>query len=111
MTLNTWSTKLKKLKKVEPLEKDIENAFVRWCRGQGIKTVKPQVPSWPDRFVFMHDGTLALIEFKRPGKHLTPNQFAVKSALRVLGFEVHVCHSKQEAIDAIRFETAVNKKV
>lgn len=111
MKIDTWSTKLKNLKTVAPLEKDIENSFVRWCRSQGMKSVKPQIPSWPDRFVFMHDGGLALIEFKRPGKHLTPNQFAVKSALRLLGFEVHVCHSKEEAINAIRIEEANNKRI
>lgn len=95
-----------RLKKIEPLEKNIEQSFVRWCKANGILTVKCQAPSWPDRLVFGETGVFCLIEFKRPGKKLTINQHAVKLALDLLGFKVHVCHSRVEAIEAYEKEKA-----
>lgn len=93
-----------RLKKIEPLEKNIEQSFVRWCKANGILAIKCKAPSWPDRIVFGPIGVFCLIEFKRPGKKLTINQHAIKLSLDLLGFKVHVCHSKQEAIEAYEKE-------
>lgn len=98
---------IKTLRIVRPLEKNIEQAFVRWCKSHGITTVKCGVPSWPDRLVFGPGSVFVMIEFKRPGNKLTINQLGVKTLLAAVGFKVHVCHSREEAIDAYREEALV----
>jgi hypothetical protein len=95
-----------KLKTIAPLEKNIERSFVRWCKQNGITTIKSGVPSWPDRFCFGPPGIFVMIEFKRPGKSLTINQHTIKILLASLGHTVYVCHSKEEAINAYREECA-----
>lgn len=91
----------KTLRPIEPLEKDIEQSFVRWCKKEGVLAIKLYEPSYPDRLVLCK-GTFIFIEFKRKGRILTANQRHIALKLRKLGFKVYVAHSKQEAIDALK---------
>ena len=69
------------------------------CIKQGIVGAMG-TRGWPDYLVLMKSGRSFWIEFKAPGKHLTPLQDQRREALMELGHWVYVCHSKQEALDA-----------
>lgn len=59
-----------------PLEKDIENKVVKYARSLGwlvYKFTSPAQRSVPDR-LFMRNGVVLFIEFKRKGEKATPKQ-------------------------------------
>lgn len=81
------------------LEKDIEARARAWAISEGwlvYKFVSPATRSVPDR-VFIRDGRVVFIEFKRPGGALTPGQTREIARMRRAGAEVHVCYSVEEA--------------
>jgi hypothetical protein len=57
---------------------------------------------WPDRLFFIPGGRPLLIEFKKPGKVPTPKQAHRIKELRELGYDVEVCDSKEQGVEAIR---------
>jgi hypothetical protein len=88
-----------------PLEKTIENKFVKWATQQGCMCLKLNVVgrrSWPDRLVLVPTGGMLLIEFKRPGGKLSPGQEMLHEELDKIGHTVHVCYSAEAAADLVR---------
>jgi len=85
-------------------EKDIEAKV----RAQAItagwlvyKFTSPSCRSVPDR-LFIRDGRVVFIEFKRPGGRLTSGQAReIKRLRQIGGVEVYVCYSVEEACDAL----------
>lgn len=74
------------------LEKSIEAAVRRYAEQGGCITYKMNGPGhrgWPDR-MFMYDGKVLFIEFKRAGKEPTPLQAEIHDRLRRAGFDVFV---------------------
>lgn len=72
------------------LEKDIENAFVKFCRDKGLKALKLRVDGqngFPDRTVFTVKGPI-LFEFKRPKGTLRSMQKCWILWLESLGVKV-----------------------
>lgn len=85
------------------LEKDIEAK----ARAKAIeagwlcyKFTSPSRRSVPDR-LFIRDGRVVFIEFKRPGGKLTSGQGREIERLRKVGAEVYVCYSVEGACDAL----------
>ena len=74
------------------LERDIENACVRYAELQGWEHIKLDRAKrgWPDRLFLGPDGRRLLVEFKRPGQKARPLQKAVHQRLFVLGHPVHL---------------------
>ena len=83
------------------LEVHIENNFVEFVEeGYGdwhCKKVKKFGRGWPDRILIGPKATVYFIEFKQPGEDPTKVQLYIHNLLRKLGFDVHVCHSTEEA--------------
>ena len=81
-----------------PLEKDIEKKACEWAKSQGWLTYKftsPNRRSVPDR-IFVKQGHVIFIEFKRPGGRLTSGQEREIEKLVDHGAEVHVAYSVEE---------------
>jgi hypothetical protein len=87
------------------LESQIEAAAVKAAKADGWEAYKftsPQRRSVPDR-LFIREGRVVFIEFKRPGGKLTSGQEREIAKLRKAGAEVHVCYSAQEAAEALKY--------
>ena len=89
-----------------PLEKAIEGAFLRymWKAYPKIRTPKLAMisqRSWPDRIVFLPNGHVLLIEFKRKGEKPTPLQAECHDYLRSLGHDIKVFDDAREAVDYV----------
>lgn len=85
------------------LEKTIERAVKNYAEKRGCLTYKMNGPGhrgWPDR-MFLYDGRMLFIEFKRAGKKPTPLQAHIHDKLCKLGFRVLVVDNKQRGIAAI----------
>lgn len=81
------------------LEKDIERAACEWARSQGwlvYKFTSPNRRSVPDR-LFLRDGKVVFIEFKRPGGKLTPMQEREIRKLQQAGVAAEVAFSLEDA--------------
>ncbi len=81
------------------LERDIERKACDWAKGEGWLTYKftsPNRRSVPDR-VFVREGRVVWVEFKKKGGRLTEGQVREIARLRVHGAEVHVAYSVEEA--------------
>jgi hypothetical protein len=89
------------------LEAQIEAAACKEAKADGWRVYKftsPQRRSVPDR-LFIRDGRVVFIEFKRPGEKLTSGQEREIEALRKAGAEVHVCHSTQEVKEVLKYQS------
>ena len=83
------------------LERHVQDYFLR-----RVKALRPfpavrkfdQVGGWPDFAVFFHPGRVALVELKRPGGRMRPQQLRIKRILGKLLHEVTVLDSR-EAVD------------
>lgn len=84
------------------LEKKIEGRFVRWLKKNKIKFKKKELGELLDRWVFLPNGRLFIIEFKRPTGKLSRRQVIEIRDLRRLGYDVEVHTSSEEAIEAIK---------
>ena len=85
------------------LEREIESkARAKAIEAGGLcyKFTSPSRRSVPDR-LFIRDGRVVFIEFKRPGGKLTSGQEREIERLRRAGAEVHVCYSVEEACRAL----------
>ena len=77
------------------LEKEIEQAACKWAVNNGwmqLKFVSPAHRSVPDR-MFIKEGRIVFIEFKKPGGKLTDGQTREIARLRAAGADVFVCDS------------------
>ena len=68
--------------------------------GLALKFVSPGYDGVPDRIVLFHNGRLAFIELKAPGKTMRRLQLKRKEQLESLGFRVY-CIDKTEMIEEI----------
>ena len=88
----------------KPLEKDIENAFVRKVKQLGCITRKINgmgFNAWPDRLILCPGGATLFIEFKRPGETLAPLQDALHSDVKAMGHTWYVCDSWENALSIV----------
>ena len=84
------------------LEKQIESPVVKWAKKQGIKVKKKVFADQLDRWFFFPNGVLVIIEFKVPGKKLTPLQQIEIEELLELGYNVEVHDDKEEAVERLK---------
>lgn len=86
-----------------PRESKLQAAVVEAARTElGIESVKMRSRAWPDYQFFVHGGRPCLIEFKRPGESARKNQRLKIFRLRKLGYNVHLCDDKDEALGILR---------
>mgnify|MGYP001549436015 CR=1 FL=1 len=81
------------------LEKDIERKSCDWAKAHGWLTFKftsPNYRSVPDR-IFIKQGAVVFIEFKRPGGKLTEGQQRELNRLRQQGVPAEVAYSVEDA--------------
>ena len=74
------------------LEKDVEQKWCKTAKAHGWKAYKFSSPgnsSVPDR-MFVRNGFVFFIEFKRPGGKPTPNQLEEHKVMRAAGLLVWV---------------------
>jgi hypothetical protein len=91
------------------LEKEIERKACKWAKENGwlpYKFTSPAHRSVPDR-IFVRNGIVAFIEFKRPGERLTAGQIRELDRLRGENVWTAVAYSVEEAQ---RFLQAVGTK-
>ena len=80
------------LSKRSQREIHVEEKCVDYAEGLGFEHVKLDRAKrkWPDRLFLGPAGVVLLVEFKRPGKVLRPQQAAHAQRLGNLGHVVHV---------------------
>jgi len=87
------------------LEKAIEQYVADKALGWwGIPCIKLNIVGrngWPDRVFWLPEGRPLLIEFKRLGKEARALQLDIHGMLRKLGYEVHVCDNREDALEKI----------
>ena len=82
------------------LEKTIEAALVKRVKelgGMAEKFVSPGRRSVPDRLIILPDGVIIFVELKAPGKHAAPLQQLDHERRRVLGCDVRVINTLEDA--------------
>ena len=82
------------------LEKTIEAALVKRVKalgGMAEKFTSPNKRSVPDRIVTLPGGRIIFVELKAPGKKPTELQARDHAARRVLGCDVRVIDSLEQA--------------
>ena len=83
-----------------PSESSIEQQVVDWAAANDYLVVKMNIQGrkgWPDR-LFIYNGHVVFIEFKKPGEVLEPIQDYVHRLLRKHKVPVGVFDTKEEAI-------------
>lgn len=90
--------------RITDTENTVENYLlkcVKKLRGICIKLPAIWYPGIPDRLVLLPRARVIFIELKRPkGGKFEPGQPGWLRRLALLGFEVHVCHTK-DAVDEV----------
>jgi len=92
------------IKPDEWLEREVERPAKQFAKQQGwwlAKFVSPGLRGVPDD-VFIRDGRVLWIEFKRPGKDLRPQQKKRVREMREHGAEVHVIDNLADAYALLR---------
>jgi len=87
-----------------PLESSVEGDAIDYAEKQGwwvAKFVSPGRRGVPDR-IFIRDGRVLFIEFKRPGKTAEPQQKKRHREMREHGAEVHVIDNLADAYELLR---------
>ena len=81
------------------LEKTIEAALVKRVKELGGMAEKftSGRRSVPDRIVTLPEGVIIFVELKAPGKHATPLQQLDHERRRVLGCDVRVINTLEDA--------------
>lgn len=79
-------------------EDSVENHLMRGVAKKRGLTIKLRfLRGWPDRLVLLPKGVLFFVELKRPvGGVFEPLQQYIHKKLRKLGFQVWVCHTKEQ---------------
>lgn len=101
----------------QTLEAEIQTAILAYLRGRGwiawhadsgsktdpanrrAKAGRPPI-GWPDVQAYGPNGQVFLLEVKRPGQKLRPDQEITHARLRALGQRVMTVHSLDEAMTA-----------
>lgn len=86
------------------LEREVERPAKEYARRRGwwvAKFVSPGLNGVPDD-VFIRDGRVMFIEFKRPGEDLRPLQAKRVRDMRAHGAEVHVIDNLADAYELLR---------
>jgi hypothetical protein len=81
-------------------ERAVEDAFVRWCKKNGLKARKLRElksNGFPDRSIFIGSGMMICIEFKSPTGVLDSAQIKCIGELRDKGVPVLVTCELEEA--------------
>lgn len=87
------------------LEKDIENKFVEECLKLGVNARKLSTPGekgFPDRTVFLPNGRVFLVEFKKPGGKTSKHQDETIEELISLGHIVMVCDNYKDPLLVVK---------
>jgi len=87
-------------------EARLQSRCERYCREQGWpcfhdRSKKKNKPGFPDLFVFLPGGTMALIELKAAGGRLRTEQQALRRQMMYLGHTVHVVRSYKRFLDVL----------
>ena len=85
---------------MKPLEKDIERAVCNEARARGILAYKFSAPGnrgVPDR-IFIYQGRIAFVEFKRPGGKVTRLQEVHIKEIQKQGFQCVVIDNRAAGI-------------
>ena len=88
------------------LEKKIEKDSVKWAREAGWLAYKFSSPAHrgvPDD-VFMKDGRVVFVEFKRPTGKVTALQERELRLINEHGVEAVICRSLEDVIAVLAFE-------
>lgn len=88
------------------LERDIEKAVCEYAKKNGVLSFK--IPAsqygnsagWPDR-VFLYQGRTLFVEFKAPGKTMTPLQEVQARKLQKVGYPVWMIDNRENGKDLI----------
>lgn len=86
------------------LEREVERPAKQFAEQRGwwcCKFVSPGLRGVPDD-VFIRDGRVIWVEFKRPGKNLRPQQAKRVREMRAHGAEVHVIDNLADAFELLR---------
>jgi hypothetical protein len=89
---------------VTPLEKQHESRFAKWLTDNGHDSERLQLKGqrgFPDRIVWLSDGTTCYVELKRPGGRLSIHQQRWKDRLGKTGQRWDVCYTAEEAIEFV----------
>lgn len=79
-------------------EGSIERAFVRWCKAKKLRQRKIEDgEGYPDRQIFLGQGRICCIEFKRPGGRAKKHQVASHQQLLEQGVPTLVTSDLEEA--------------
>lgn len=86
-------------------ESSEEKAVVAWAKRHELLAFKlMRLAGMPDRLFLARKGRLCFVEMKRSsGGKLSRLQAFTITKLREYGFDVFVCHGKDEAIRALHF--------
>lgn len=101
--LKKAGSKIKRTKSIS--EKDIEDAFCDYAKTMGCKALKLVLlglRGFPDRTILCPGGRVLFIEFKAPGKKLSPTQKPWKRLLESFGFQYHICDQMGQAEDVLK---------
>ena len=86
------------------LERDVERKARKVAKQRGcllFKWVSPGRAGVPDRILFCPGGRVEFVEFKAPGRKLTPLQATIHDRLRQLGTPVHVIDAIEDFISLL----------
>jgi len=89
-------------------EAKVRNPVVKWAKAHGILHIRMHMgrgtaAGWPDD-LFIKDGVVVLIEFKRPGKAPTPLQWRRLTMLAQAGMRSFTYDDAEAAILRLRVE-------
>ena len=87
------------------LEKTIERQFVNECASIGVDAFKFEIKGTkgaPDRIIFLPNGKVLLVEFKRPGGDTSKHQKDFIKMLNALGHESIVSDNWEIPFNLVR---------
>ena len=94
---------IKLARQSEVSEKAIEQYLVKQVRKAGgicLKYFNPGETGYPDRICLLPAGKIIFVELKSKGEKPRKNQLVRMNELKSIGFEVHICDSR-EFVDTI----------
>ena len=94
---------IKLVRQSEMSEKAIEQYLVKQVRKAGgicLKYSNPGETGYPDRICLLPEGKVIFVELKSTGEKPRKIQLVRMNELKGIGFEVHICDSR-EFVDTI----------
>lgn len=83
------------------IEQYVSDKALEWFGLPNVKLNLQGRRGWPDRIYWLPEGRPLLIEYKRPGKEARALQGEVHAMLVKLGYDVHVCDNREDALQHI----------